>query len=291
MLRWQEEPSYPQAVMVLAIGGWADAGESATRALRYAIKKLSAQRFADIDPEEFYDFTQARPMVTVRPDGERTLRWPANEFFHWAGEEKGFIFFLGVEPHLRWKTFSRLVAEVARRTGVDLVVGMGALLDAIPHTLEPRVSGTCTREDLRRMMEMMGITFSGYQGPTGIHSAIYQACRSEGLHWLSLWGHAPHYIQGLPNPKVSYALLRRLTALLSLPLDLSDLKDAVSYFEGELTRFLDRNPELRAYVRQLEERYSEVVIRPHEEIPTPQELLKELEEFLRRQREQGPPSP
>lgn len=286
-----EHPSLHRPVLVTAFAGWTDASESATRAVRYLVKKLPARRFAVADSEDYYDFTQVRPIVAITPQGDRSLRWPAHEFYYWQGGEgyPGLVLMVGPEPNLRWRSFAREVMDLAEQTGVTLVVGLGALLDAVPHTQETRVSGTASTPELRRLLEAMGVFFSGYQGPTGVASAIYEVCQQRGLPWASLWGHAPHYIQGVPNPKVSYALLQRLSGLVGVPFDLEDLRSAVSFFEEEMNRFLERNPELKGYVRHLEERFGEIVIRPgeREDMPSAEALLKELEEFLRRQRKEG----
>ena len=66
--------------LVLAFGGWIDAGQAATGALRHLIRDLDAPRVASIVPEEFFVFTQERPEVRLRradpPRIPRRLRYP-----------------------------------------------------------------------------------------------------------------------------------------------------------------------------------------------------------------------
>ena len=66
------EDNFP--IMIVAFAGWPDAAESATRALKYLVRKLPAKKFAEIDPEEFYDFTVVRPHTRVNRRGERIIR-------------------------------------------------------------------------------------------------------------------------------------------------------------------------------------------------------------------------
>lgn len=289
-LWYRERPELRRPALVVTFAGWANAAEAASRALQYLVRKLSARKFAGINPEEFYDFTAVRPLVKASPTGERLMHWPANDFYYWKGPEAGrdLVFFLGVEPNLKWVTFSELMMEVAGGCGAELMMAVGSVLDAIPHTWEPRVSGTSSSPELRQVLQGMGVSFSGYQGPTGIHSALYEACERHRLPWASLWGHSPHYLQGVPNLKVSHALLRHLTALLGFSLDLEELRQAWASFEETLDKLLARRPEVQAYIKKLEELIPGALPPPPPEpFPSPETLVRELEEFLRKQREKG----
>jgi antitoxin (DNA-binding transcriptional repressor) of toxin-antitoxin stability system len=122
--------------MIAAFAGWSDASDSATRAIRYVARAYAATRFASIDAEDFFDFTQLRPIVSVHAERKRTLSWPANEFFYWKARDPGsrdVVLMVGVEPHLRWRHFASLVLQVAETSNVELFVSLGALLDAVRH--------------------------------------------------------------------------------------------------------------------------------------------------------------
>ena len=272
--------------MLVAFAGWPDAAEAATRALQHMVSKLDARKFAAIDPEEFYDFTVSRPQTRVGEDGERVVTWPANDFYHYApdDESRGILFYIGTEPNLRWRTFSRLILAVALEHGVEMVVSLGALLDAVPHTREPRITGVANSPELREKVRWLGVRSSGYQGPTGIHSAFLSACTDAGLKHASLWGHSPHYVNTRPNPRVSVALLEKLRMLVEFDTDLVELEEAGMKFEAEVTKLISRQEEMVGYIRQLEKRYDKRFT-PTGEIPSPEAMVEELEEFLRSQRE------
>ncbi|GBD10581.1 hypothetical protein HRbin23_00225 [bacterium HR23] len=281
-------PRLTRPVLVGAFAGWPDAQEGATYAVRYLVRHLGAFACASIDPEEFYNFQRVRPIVYLNERGERVIHWPSNEFFAWQGAEApfGLLLFHGIEPHLRWKTFSRTIVAMAQQVGVERVVFLGSLLDAVPHTREVRITGTANRPDLRRTLEGLGVFGSRYQGPTGIGTALTEACTQAGLPFCSLWAHCPHYLQISPNPKASLALLQRLESLLGITLPLGALRGMVAAFEAEVAKAVAGNAELAAHLRRLEEAYDLMAERPperSEELPAPEEMVKELEEFLRRQ--------
>jgi proteasome assembly chaperone (PAC2) family protein len=295
-----EQPELRHPTMLVAFAGWADAGAVATGSMKYLLRKLRAHKFASIDPEEFYDFTETRPTTKLRTPWQRDVRWPRNEFHYHVrrGEGPDFVLFLGREPNLRWRTYIDLVLGLAEQCGVERLISLGGTFDQVTHNGEPRVSGTALDPELRKAMQGMGLSPSRYEGPTSIHSALGDACQKRGLPTASLWGHAPHYLQAAPNVKVCYGMLRKLTALLDFTVDLEELRRAADALEVRVERLLADNAELREYVRQLDAgELPDVDVEPADDgpppaMPSPEMVVAELEEFLRQQRrpDDDPPS-
>ena len=283
-----EAPQDKLPTMLVAFAGWPDAAEAATRALRFLVRKLRAKKFAEIDPEEFYDFTHVRPHSRVNRRGERVTRWPQNDFFYFPAEDesRSLLIFVGTEPNLKWRTYSNILTGVAHRHDVRLIVSLGALLDAVPHTREPRVTGRASSTELTQKAEWLGIRNSGYQGPTGIHTAFADACAHLDVEQASIWGHCPHYVNTSPDPKVSHAILTRLRSLIDIDVDLEELYIAGNTYQEEVDKVIAKQPEVSSYVRRLERRYDEART-ASEEIPSPETMVEELENFLRSQSQGG----
>jgi proteasome assembly chaperone (PAC2) family protein len=282
-----EKPGAKLEYMISAFGGWPDAAEGATTAVKYLQRKVQARKFAEIDPEEFYDFTQVRPYSSRTRDGRRRVRWPANEFYYQTPDHssKGMMFFLGVEPNLRWRTFASTIADLAEQCGVKTVIHIGALLDAVPHTRDVRLTGSSTHSGLQRVLDAASVHSSNYQGPTGISTAVMEACTQRGMGYVSLWGHTSHYLQAAPNYRVSYTLAQTLTRLLDLPLDLEELGTAAATFDQEVVEAIAKDEQLTSYVRKLEDRYDESV--GANQIPDPADVVRELEQFLKSEQRRG----
>ena len=283
-----ETPDKKLKHMVVVFSGWADAGEGATSAIKFLQRKLKSKKFAEIDPEEFYDFSQTRPYTSRTRDGKRRIHWPANEFSYLTDPraDSGVMVFVGVEPNLKWRTFAKTVATVAKDHGVESVVHIGALLDAVPHTRPVKLSGTASESSLSEFLEGQGIRSSNYQGPTGISSAVMAACIEEGLEYTSIWGHTSHYLQAAPNHRVGSTLLEILLKLLNLPLNLAELKSAASVFNLEVEKAVAKDDQIASYVTKLEGQYDEAVAAI--EIPDPAELVRDLEKFLRGEQRRPP---
>ncbi len=230
------EPPSTVPTMVTAFGGWIDAGEAATGAMRSLVRQLSAVPLAAIDPEDFFDFTQVRPVVRLTAEGPRTIRWPRSAFRIWQPPEgrAGLLLFRGMEPQRRWRAYATALLDVAARCGVTRIVSLGALLAAVPHTRPPRVTGSSTDPTWHAQLEAWGMSRrSRYEGPTGIASVVLDAARRRGMASLTLMGQAPHYLQRVTNPAVSRALLTAVTRLLDLELDVSPFEVAVQAFRTQ----------------------------------------------------------
>ena len=283
-----ETPEHEFPTMIVAFAGWPDAAEAATRAVRYLVRKLPAKKFAEIDPEEFYDFTVVRPQTRTNRRGDRILRWPQNDLYYYAPEEESrrLILFIGTEPNLKWRAYSNILTSIAEQYKVKLIVSLGALLDAVPHTREPRITGRASSQELTQKAEWLGIRNSGYQGPTGIHTAFMDACSKLNIPHASVWGHCPHYVNTTPDPRVSRALLTRLRSLVDVDVDLEELRLAGEAYLEEVNKVIAKQPDVTSYVARLEQRYDEAQPnRPSDEIPSPDTMVRELEEFLRSQRQ------
>src|SRR2546426_11597732 len=167
---FDREPPASLTTMVMAFGGWIDAGQAATGTLRHLVRDLSAARLAWINPEQFFLFTQERPEVRLRPDGDRDIHWPRSEFFAWhPGDGRdGLLLFSGVEPHQKWRTYTTAFLDVAERCGGRRIVSIGALLAGAPHTPPVRVTGRSSDPPRRSGLEAWGIYHRpSYAGPTG----------------------------------------------------------------------------------------------------------------------------
>ena len=275
-------------VLITAFSGWNDAAEAATTAARYLATSFQAEKFAEIDPEEFYHFGLSRPYVRYKSgsETEREIVWPATEFsLARAGLSRDLIVAVATEPHLKWRTYCANVLELARRCEATLVLTLGALLAEVPHTRPVRISGSASDPELAAQL---GVRPSRYEGPTGIVGVLNTACREQGLAMASVWANVPHYVSGIENPKAALALVQRTLALLNLQADLGDLEEASRQYDQNLAEIVAQNAKIKAYVAKLESRDAEE--QPAEpaqgsDLPPASELVAEIEQFLRQQQQ------
>jgi proteasome assembly chaperone (PAC2) family protein len=293
-VEFDREPPANLTTMVMAFGGWIDAGQAATGALRHLVRDLSAAPLARIDPEHFFVFTQERPEVRMRPDESRDILWPRTEFFACPpGDGRdGLLLFCGPEPHQRWRTYAKTLLDVAERCGVRRVISLGALLAGAPHTRPIRVTARSTDPTWRSVVEAWGIyRRPTYEGPTGISTIVLDAAERRGISHLGLMGQAPHYLQNAENPAAIEALVTCVARLLHLSPDMSHFAEAIKDFRTQCDRAVARDRATREHVRQLEQQYDATAGEEPQTLPTgeldSEKLMQELQDFLRAQREGG----
>jgi predicted ATP-grasp superfamily ATP-dependent carboligase len=282
-LVYETHPTLERPVLIAAFRGWNDGGQGASLAGAYLARAWAAREFATIDPENFYDFQATRPQVSL-VDGEmRQIDWPENSFLHapLPGAGRDAIIMLGVEPNLRWKTFSDLVAGVAVEHRVELVLTLGSLLADVPHTRSAPVTGSATDP---RLIEELGLQLSRYEGPTGIVGVLHDSCSRAGLKSASLWAAVPHYVSLTPSPRAAKALVDRLADLLGADVDTAELEEAADAYTRQVSEAVASDEETSAYVQELERRVDELA--EEDDLPSGDALAAELTRFLR-ERENG----
>lgn len=305
-------PQEPErAILIGAFSGWNDAAAAATWAVKFLVNQWDAEPFAEIDPDEFYDFSESRPTTRISSGALRRFSWPSNRYYiHRAseGEERrrDVILFIGEEPHLRWKSFAREMVTYSRQLHVEEIALLGVFSAEAPHTAPVHISGATSRAAILRQMDTLGIERATYSGPTGILTAVQDVARRESLSTTSLWAGAPHYVAASPNLPVAEALLRTLDQLYHLNLSLKDLARAAQRFNNRVSNLVAADPDVTAYVHDLEQKLNsaeagEIVdgegfnpdlsgihnIPRVGELPSAEEAILDVEAYLRRRREQN----
>ncbi|HEY4413844.1 MAG TPA: PAC2 family protein [Gaiellaceae bacterium] len=276
-------PELKRPVLVAAFRGWNDGGQGASLGAAYLAKQWNAARFAEIDPESFFDFQAVRPHVSLVDGDVRRVDWPDNGFFHASipGADRDAVLLLGIEPNLRWKTFSGLVLELARDLSVEMVVTFGSLLADVPHTRPAPVTAAATDP---KLVAELGLEASRYEGPTGMVGIVHDGCREADIASVSLWAAVPHYVSLAPSPRAALALVRRFGELMRIDIDLAELEQAAEEYAEQVSEAVSTDAETAAYVEELEQRVD--ALAPEGDIPSGESLAAELSRFLREREEQ-----
>src|ERR1700730_3120719 len=278
---WDRRPDGLRApAMVCAFQGWNDAGEAASSAVSFLASALDARRFARIDSEEFYDFQANRPCVQFDEGNRREIVWPTVEVFEASAPRapRDLVLVQGIEPSMRWRTFTANLVDLAEALGVQMVVSLGALLGDVPHTRPVSISGHASDPSL---VERLGMQTSSYEGPTGIVGVLHNACAEAGLPSASLWAGVPHYVAAAANPKAALALVRRVEGLIGVSVDVSELESAATDYERQVERAVQSDPEIQAFVERLEQASDNEVEGSAAEVPSGDMLAREFQRFLR----------
>ena len=245
-------PVLENATLIAAFEGWNDAGEAATGAARYVEAAIHAVPLAEIDGEEFLDFTVRRPSVRAAAGGMRAIEWPVTRVSYGACDgARELVVAIGAEPHLRWRAYCDLFSALVRRLCVKRVVLLGAYVADVVYSRPVDVTGFASEAD---RLAAIGVAPSRYEGPTGIVGVLGERLRCDGVPVLSLWAGLPHYISASPNPRGSLALVQKLASDLPLAIDEAPLRSEAAAFEQKISALVSGDPELTEYVRLLKRR-------------------------------------
>jgi predicted ATP-grasp superfamily ATP-dependent carboligase len=288
-LRVSARPELTRPALIAAFRGWNDGAQAASLAAGYLARLWDADQIAELDPEGFFDFQATRPHVSLVDGITRRIDWPETAFYHAKpdGLDRDVVLLLGIEPNVRWRTFTELVVGHAQSLGVELVVTLGALLADVPHTRPSPVTGSASDAGL---VEELGLSTSRYEGPTGIVGVLHDACNQAGIPSASLWAAVPHYVSLTPSPRAAAALCHRLGGLMEIEIDTAELDRAAETYEEQVSQAVASDEETAAYVEELEQRAD--TIEEQADIPSGDALAAELTRYLReREGENGESGP
>ncbi len=283
-LIWESRPDGLRApALICAFSGWNDAGDAASAALTFIGESLGAERFARIDPEDFYDFQSTRPQIQLNEGRTREILWPGVEIFaaRVPRAPRDLILVQGPEPSMRWKAFCAHIVDLAEALGTQMVVSLGALLADVPHTHSVVITGLASDEAL---VEKLSLTQSTYEGPTGIVGVLHTACEDAGLPAASLWSSVPHYVAAAPNPKAALALVRKVESLIGVTVNATDLENATVEYERQVSLAVESDPEVQAFVERLEQATpTDTTPLGPGDLPSGDAIASEFQRFLKQQ--------
>jgi predicted ATP-grasp superfamily ATP-dependent carboligase len=288
-LIWESRPDGLRApALVCAFTGWNDAGDAASAALRFFGASLGATRFAQIDPEEFFDFQATRPRVKLVDGDTRELEWPSVEIYEARipRAPRDLVLLSGPEPSFRWRSFTQLIVDLAEALGTQMVVSLGALLADVPHSRPVGITGLSSDQTLVTGLELAP---TSYEGPTGIVGVLHAACQEAGIPTASLWASVPHYVAAAPNPKAALALVRKLESLVGVTVDAEELELASADYERQVSLAVQSDPDVQAFVERLEKTAAEEEAEADPtDLPSGDVIAREFQRFLRQRGPEGP---
>ena len=270
----------PHAIATLR--PWVDVGSVGRLTFRSLERHFQAQDLAKFSrPGIFFDFTRYRPTIyTV--EGQRQVTVPTVHVRFARGPgENDFIFLHLLEPHLNGEGYVHSIVKLLEKFKVRRYCLIGAMYDLVPHTRPILVTGAATGQDTLNQVRSLGVYSSNYEGPTSIASLISQEATKLGIETMGLIAHLPQYAQMDVDHAGRLRLLELLCKLYDFDMDLERVKMRAKQQNEEISYAMNRNPEVRGLVEQLERQYEDRVRRLEEgrdeEDP---ELSPEVQDFL-----------
>jgi proteasome assembly chaperone (PAC2) family protein len=280
-IKFFEKPILHQPSLIIGLDGWPNAAGVATSVVSYLTNALCAERFAKIEPWDFYSLTSSRPLTSINQGIVEGFALPGIDLYYRKSEKgRDLIFMSGREPDLNWKSFADLVFKILTEYEGKRIYTIGGVNDYVPHTRKTKVTAVINQPELEDELSSGDIELVCYQGQASVYTILHVMAK-EGIGVISLWGSAPFYIPR--NPIVYYALLRRLVDLLGLDLDLIDMQTAAELTCERVNEQVKRDLELKELVAKLEVSYENAGMAQEET----RNIVKDIEDWLKRQENAG----
>lgn len=251
LITFYQMPTLHNPVLIAGFGDWSNAGNVALNSIEYIIKEKKATLIAEIDPDYFYQFTQNRPIITIRKGRLQGLVLKKISFYVWPNKEgkNDLILLKAQEPDYRWSMFVDVLFHLCKQWGVSLIVSLGGMYDDVLHT-EAIVSGICPFGDWKDVLIDKDIPLIDYEGPSGIHALIMQKAEKENYPFVGLWGRSPLYLRGT-NFRVVMRIVTLLASFFTFRIDMLELESSLKEFENQISEILENNSELQEYIEKI----------------------------------------
>jgi hypothetical protein len=268
-------PELRDAVLVASFDGWVDAAEAASRAVAQVAGDAAAV-VASFDPDAVFDYRSRRPVLDVQDGRLSDLNWPELTIRHARLDRRDVLIFSGAEPDLRWAELAADAVELVRRLNVTEWVSLGAVPGAVAHTRPVPVMATASEDGLLDEP-------AGPEGllrvPSAALSVLEMAVTEAGTPAVGFYAQVPPYAS-IGYAAASIALVQRLARHLGVTVDVEPLLDEQREQHARYDAAVAGDAMLRETVSRLESAAGDV---ESEQLPSGDDLAREIERFLRRQ--------
>ena len=263
--------------LVAAFDSWIDAGSASSTAAEHIA--ADGRVVAEFDGDRLFDYRARRPTLEIVDGRLVELTWPALVVRHRRIAGRDVLVMTGAEPDFRWQSFADAVVELAGRLDVALWISLGAIPAAVPHTRPINILGSTSRDGL-----LLGDIAAGPAGtlrvPSAAISVLEHAIASAGVPAIGYYAQVPHYVSG-PYPAAAVELLRTVGRHLGSEIPPGELAEDARQLRDRLDAATALEETTRAYVARLESMVDE------ERLPSGDDLISEIEQFLRDRGSEG----
>jgi hypothetical protein len=263
------EADLDEPALVLALSGWVDAGSAGTGAAEFLA--ADGGELVRFNSDAIFDYRANRPTIRFRQGRMDSIDWPALSIYRRHIGDRDLLVMVGNEPDYKWKAIGRAVADLMARFGSDLIITIGAIPAAVPHTYPPPVLMTASSDALVGSDDVA--LDDDLDVPGAAVNVIADAAVQRGMGTLGFWAQIPHYVTERYHAGI-LALLQRLALRLDLDLDLTDLVGLSSEQGAHIDELIAARPENEAHVKRLE------MLTEEGRLASGDELAAEIERFL-----------
>ncbi len=282
-------------VMLVALDGFLDAGNASALVVQHLLGSSTASTgstngsrvVASFEIDEFYDYRARRPPLTFQENRYTDYEAP-RLVVRLLDDQQGtpYLLLSGPEPDIRWEAFAQAVRRVVEHFAVRLVVSLGSVPMAVPHTRPVQLTNHATSEHL---LTQENVWRGELRVPSSAQAVLELRLGEWGFDAMGWVAHIPHYVAQLGYPLASVALLEAIGSTAGLSWEVESLREAGAKQTVEIETQLAESDEVRDVVHGLEQQYDAFhraqdsesnLLAEGEPMPSGDEIGAQFEQFL-----------
>jgi predicted ATP-grasp superfamily ATP-dependent carboligase len=232
-----------------ALVSWkGDAAHLGDRVTEFLFKNLNFKAFCEIDPVEFFPLGG----VIVEKD---IVQFPQSKFY--ACPEHDLILFHSTIPEYEWAEFFDLILSVFQKYNSKEMYALGTMIAPTAHTAPRNSWATSNTDQIRNnLIPFILPREMDFETPVGdyptLNSCLLWTAKNRRFPAANIWVQIPFYLVETSDPQAYQNILNFLNNRLKLNLDLREIDNEVTQQNQKLRRMMQSSPEIRKYIRQLE---------------------------------------
>ena len=220
-----KKPSLKNPILIEGLPGIGNVGKLA---VEHLVEKISAIKLAEIYCKDF------PPQVFINQDG--TVRLVNNELFYWKAkkkEQRDLLLLTGDYQGLSSRgqyDLADTILNIAQEYGTTQIFTLGGY--GLGYEIkEPQVLGAVTKKSMIKNLKKNDVVFRKNEpggGIVGASGLLLGIGKLRGIEGTCFMGETPGY---LVDPKSAEAILKVLSKILGIEIDLSELKKKAKEIE------------------------------------------------------------
>ncbi len=212
----------PKLNSPIVLAAWPGVGNVAIIIATYLKRKLDFKELGEIEASDFFD-----PIgVVVKDNVVEAPQFPQSRFYYWKnnGEGNDIILFIGEDqPTSKGYELANCVLDLALRFQVKRIYTCAAALTRIHHTESPSVWGVATSQKVAEELKKYNLVQRGNLQIAGLNGLLLGVTKERDIEGICLLGEVPVYATRIQNPMAALAVLKVLTTMLDIKVDLDEM--------------------------------------------------------------------
>ena len=212
----------PKLNSPVMLAAWPGIGNVSIIVATYLQRKLGFKRLGEIEAFHFFD-----PIgVVVKDNVVEAPQFPQSKFYYWKNKGGGsdIILFIGDDqPAAKGYELAHCVLDVGLRFQVERVYTCAAAMTRIHHTESPGVLGVATSQTAAEDLKRYDLIQASNLQIAGLNGLLLGVAKERDIEGICLLGEVPVYATRIQNPMAALAVLKVLTKMLDVEIDMAEL--------------------------------------------------------------------